>query len=39
MNAKYPVFVIFVEEIIYLLYNLHDCIFKYPKKAKDHKGD
>ena len=29
MNAKISVFVIFVEEIIYLLlFNLHDCIFK-----------
>ena len=30
MNAKISVFVIYVEAIIYLvLYNLHDCTFKY----------
>ena len=29
MNAKILVFVICVEAIIYLLYNLHDCTFKY----------
>ena len=28
MNAKISVLVICVEAIIYLLYNLHDCIFK-----------
>ena len=28
MNAKISVFFICVEAIIYLLYNLHDCIFK-----------
>ena len=31
MNAKISVFVICVEEIIYLLlYNLHDCTFNNP---------
>ena len=28
VNAKISVFVICVEVIIYLLYNLHDCTFK-----------
>ena len=32
MNVKMPVFVIWVEAIIYLLlYNLHDCTFNYNK--------
>ena len=37
MNVKISVFVISVEAIIYLLlYNLHDCTFKYV--YKDFKG-
>ena len=32
MNVKTPMFVTFVEVIIYLLsYNLHDCTFKFAK--------
>ena len=35
MNAKISVFVICVEEFIYLLlYNLHDCTFKRISNAK-----
>ena len=32
MNGKISVFVICVEAIMYLLYNLHDRTFKYFKK-------
>ena len=33
MNAKISLFIICVEAIIYLLlYNLHECAFKYDKK-------
>ena len=32
MNAKMSEFVICVEMIIYLLYNLHDCTFKIPER-------
>ena len=33
MNTKISVFVIYVETIIYLLlYNLHDCTFKYERR-------
>ena len=31
MNAKMSAFVILVEAIICLLYNLHDCTFTYNK--------
>ena len=35
MNAKISMFVICLEEIIYLLlYNLHDCTFKSKKSSK-----
>ena len=34
MNAKFSVFNIFVEAIIHLLlYNLHDCTFKYLRRV------
>ena len=37
MNAKLSVFVIGVEAIIYsLLYNLHDCTFKFANPKIQH---
>ena len=36
MNAKISVFVICVEAIIYLLlYNLHECTFKYAEHLRE----
>ena len=36
MNAKVSVFAICVEAIIYLLlYNLHDCTFKYSEHLRE----
>ena len=38
MNAKISVFVICVEEIKLLLYNLHDCTFKNNHRGKPRQG-
>ena len=34
MNAKISVFVVCVEAIMYLLYNLHDCTFNAAKEDR-----
>ena len=34
MNAKISVFVVCVEAIMYLLYNLHDCTFNGAKEDR-----